>query len=421
MKYRSTRGRAPQLSLGEAIRRGVADDGGLYVPVELPRFSMRDFEGLTTLREIAARWLAPFFTGDAQAEHLQRICDRALSFPIPLKRLDQTTCVLELFHGPTAAFKDVGARFLAEYLSGDGVTSERTVLVATSGDTGGAVAGAFHRRPGFRVVVLFPKGRVSQRQEKQLTAWGDNVRALAVRGDFDACQRMVKEAFADSSLAKRHGLISANSINLGRLLPQAAYYAAAAVWHGGAVPTVFIPSGNLGNATGAMWARRTGMPLGKIVLAVNANRPVLDYFEGGEWAPRPTVSTLANAMDVGNPSNMERVRDLYPDRAEMLKDLAALGASDEQIRLSIGETFQEYGEIVCPHTAVAMYARAHYATPAAIVVATAHPAKFETIVEPIVGRKVPVPPELAVLLARPSQATEVEATIAALKNELSHP
>jgi threonine synthase len=324
--------------------------------------------------------------------------------------------VLELFHGPTAAFKDVGARFLARCLARLPAAAgrPRTVLVATSGDTGGAVAAAFHGQPGIEVAILFPKGRISARQEKQLTCWGSNVRSLAVRGDFDDCQRLVKAAFADPALRAHRELTSANSISLGRLLPQMTYYAAAAIWHlrsTGAAPGFVIPSGNVGNATACLWARELGLPIGEVVLATNANTVIPDYLAGGEWAPRATVPTLANAMDVGNPSNMERLFALFSGAATVRRAFRAFAVGDDAIREQIRRGPAEWGEVWDPHTATAVQVREQLGAGEWILVATAHPAKFESIVEPLIGRPVPVPPPLQALLDRPSSAVEIEPTL----------
>src|SRR5215831_14808727 len=286
MKFRSTRGNSPRLNISEAIQTSIAPDGGLYVPEKFPMFRLVDFDGIETWREIGIKILQPFFAGDLLATHLADICAEAFNFPINLNHLSAETAVLELFHGPTAAFKDVGARFLAACLSR--LPGQRTVLVATSGDTGGAVAAAFHEHPEIQVIVLFPKGKISPRQQQQLTCWGKSVRAFAVRGDFDDCQRMVKTAFATRAWADSHGLLSANSINLGRLLPQTVYYATAGLWYlrqRGAMPGFVIPTGNLGNAVAAFWARQMGMPVREIALATNANDAIPDYFASGSWKP----------------------------------------------------------------------------------------------------------------------------------------
>lgn len=415
MKYVSTRGASPPLGLSEAIQTGPAPDGGLYVPEYFPKFKVEDFDGLESLSDIAERFLAPFFEGDELSAHLSDICREAFNFPVPLVELDETTALLELFHGPTAAFKDVGARFLAACVSR--LPGRRTVLVATSGDTGGAVAAAFAGRANVEVVILFPKGLVSPRQEKQLTCRGAGVRAFAVRGDFDDCQRVVKAAFADRELNRARSLLSANSINLGRLLPQAAYHAAAGLWYlrrRGARAGLVVPTGNLGNAVAAFWARAAGLPVREIALATNANRAVPDYFTSGAWAARPTVRTLANAMDVGNPSNVERLLHLHPDFDELTSFARAFAVSDEEIERVISEEFGRRGRVFDPHTAAAVRARALLAAPHWVVVATAHPAKFESIVEPLVGREVEMPPALAALLDKESACEEIEPSLESL-------
>jgi threonine synthase len=303
--------------------------------------------------------------------------------------------------------------------------------VATSGDTGGAVAAAFHGRPGIEVAVLFPKGLVSPTQERQLTCWGGNVQSFAVRGTFDDCQRLVKQAFLDPELREQSELSSANSINLGRLLPQAVYYAATslAIWrqHGEKASFV-IPSGNLGNAAACTWARKLGLPIAEIVLAHNANRTVPDYLDSGEWRPRPSVATLASAMDVGNPSNMERLRALFPEVDDLRDAVSAFTIQDQDIRSRIRAGFEQFGQVWCPHTAAAAesYERLsgarHWSEGRRegrwVVVATAHPAKFREIVEPLIGRTVAVPQMLAKLFARPTECTEIEADLTALRAAL---
>ncbi len=426
MRFVSTRDAGHSATLSAALKRGIAADGGLYVPERFPAASAADFGSAAELAAVAPRFLAPFFAGDALAPELAAIVAEAFDFPVPLVPLATAgdAAVLELFHGPTAAFKDFGARFLAACmgrLHGDAART-LTILVATSGDTGGAVAAAFHGRPGIEVVVLFPRGLVSPRQELQLTCWGGNVKSLSVAGTFDDCQRLVKAAFADPALAARRELSSANSINVGRLLPQACYYvqASLATWRRTGQPTNFIvPSGNLGNALACVWAKRVGLPIGDIVLAFNANRSVPDYLESGEWQPRPSVATLASAMDVGNPSNMERLRHLYPDWRALGAALSAVTVSDAEIRARIAADRARLGQTWCPHTAIAAeaYARLDPARRAAgpwVLVATAHPAKFPETVEPLIGATLPVPPALARLLTLPRHATEIAATLDAL-------
>lgn len=431
MKYASTRDPAVTASLAHALEVGLASDGGLFVPETWPAHERDELARARELPELAARFLSPFAAGDVLAPELAALTRDAFDFPVPLVELADGPHVLELFHGPTAAFKDFGARFLAAALAQlrRGAARPLTILVATSGDTGGAVAAAFHRRPGFEVVILYPRGLVSPTQERQLTSFGDNVRAFAVRGRFDDCQRMVKEALRDPELGAERELSSANSINLGRLLPQAAYYAWASLAlarTAGAPVNFVVPSGNLGNACACLWARRCGLPIGAVVLAHNANRTVPDYLASGRLEPRASVATLASAMDVGDPSNLERVRALYPTVPELRTALTAVAIEDDAIRARIRADFARHGRIHCPHTAVA--AEAHARLSAAerargpwVLVATAHPAKFPETVEPLVGRAPELPPALARLLARPGRTEELEPDLAALRAALGAP
>ena len=429
MRYASTRNAQLRVDMSAALARGLAEDGGLYVPTEWPQLAPRsDPEDLPAL---AAEVLQPFAAGDALAGELPALCREAFDFPVPLVSLDAARWlgVLELFHGPTAAFKDFGARFLAAALARQVTGDERTleVLVATSGDTGGAVAAAFHKRRGTQVLVLFPEGLVSPTQQQQLTCWGDNVRSFAVRGRFDDCQRLVKQAFADTQLRANYRLSSANSINLGRLLPQSVYYWAASlqVWRQHQRRACFvIPSGNLGNATACVWARACGAPIDAIVLAHNANRTVPDYLSEGALRVRASVPTLSSAMDVGDPSNLERLRALYPEGSSLWAAVSAVSVDDEATRARIRADYERYGRIWCPHSAVAAEAHARLASAKSatgywIVVATAHPAKFREIIEPIIGRTLPLPDTLARLFERPSRFDRIDATLTALKTVLA--
>ena len=419
MRFRSTRSISPTLTLSEAIQKSLAPDGGLYVPESLPTFEIGDFDDLESWQEIGAKLLKPFFTGDVMQPHLGEICREAFNFPIPLKYIGDDTAVLELFHGPTAAFKDVGARFLAACISR--LPGRRTVLVATSGDTGGAVAAAFHEHPEIRVIILFPKNKVSPRQQSQLTCWGDSVRAFAVRGDFDDCQHIVKTAFRNREWAEAQGLLSANSINQGRILPQTVYYAAAGIWYlrqQGAAPGFIIPTGNLGNAVAAFWARGMGLPVREIILATNANHAVPDYFASGSWKPHLIIPTLANAMDVGNPSNMERLLHLNPEVRELRRIAQAVSVSDEEIASAIARGSTRWHQTWCPHTATAVHLRESLTTPHWIIVATAHPAKFESVVEPLIRKPLAVPPSLAKLLEQPSHFEEIDPEFEALAEAL---
>ncbi len=339
MRYFSTRGDGP-VNLDYALQNGIAADGGLFLAEKMPVYATRDFARAESIPEVARVLLEPFFGGSELEQDLKTILAETFSFPMPVTPLSSTgprVALLELYHGPTAAFKDVGARFLAACLSrleGDR-QAPLTILVATSGDTGGAVAAAFDGRPGMRVVVLFPDGRVSERQAHQLCCWSDNVVSLKVQGSFDDCQALVKAAMADPALSARHRFSSANSINIGRLLPQSTYYAYASLQHyrqTGNKPGFIIPTGNLGNAFACVMAREMGLPIGPVILATNANRTIAEYFETLAWLPRSSLQTLASAMDVGDPSNMERLRSLLGD-AEVLRDrLGVLSVSDDEIK-----------------------------------------------------------------------------------------
>jgi threonine synthase len=431
MQYQSTRDAAHCVGLGEAIARGLAPDGGLYVPTGLPSLRLDAFDGLGDVRAVAKVLLRPFAAGDALAESLPAIVDDAFTFPVPVVDVPASAeplSVLELFHGPTAAFKDFGARFLAatlERLPRTGDPRRLTILVATSGDTGGAVAAAFHRRPWVDVVVLYPRGLVSPRQEKQLACWGANVRTLAVAGSFDDCQRMVKDAFVDSELARALRLSSANSINVGRLLPQMAYYAVSSLQlyrRDGRKPNYLVPSGNLGNVAACLWARRVGLPIGDVVLATNANLTVSDYLRTGEWRPRPSLATLASAMDVGNPSNMERLRWLFGGVDGVRAQFEAVPVGDDEIRATIRRDHAALAQTWCPHTATAAHVYRQLPPERRqqrwVLVATAHPAKFNEVVEPLISASVPVPAALAELLALPSLQREIEPTLEALREVL---
>ncbi|HEY3658356.1 MAG TPA: threonine synthase [Steroidobacteraceae bacterium] len=423
----SSRGSAPAVTLTEAIRQGLAPDGGLYVPTRLPSVDVASFAGLMSLPEIARSSLSGFFEGDRLQSQLEQIADAAFNFDAPTTPViaaKDRLFALELFHGPTAAFKDFGARFLAETLQRleAGASQPLTILVATSGDTGGAVAAAFHLRPWVRIVILYPKGLVSPRQEQQLTCWGDNVISLRIDGSFDDCQRLVKEAFVDFALSQKHRFSSANSINIGRLLPQMVYYVASSLdveRRTGAKASYIIPAGNLGNAFAAVWARALGFPIGRIILAHNANRTVPDYLTSGVWQPRSSIPTLASAMDVGNPSNMERIRALYPTVVSIREQLSADSVDDATIRARIGEDFMQYGREWCPHTATAAEVYSRLSAEERrdqpwVLVATAHPAKFNEVVEPIIGKTIDIPESLGRLLRLPQHFLDLPPTLQAV-------
>ena len=415
MKFISTRGAAPAVSFPAALFAGLAPDGGLYVPETLGRLR---FEGLrgASLPEIGGV-IGAHFIGEAMPRAaLERLLANALDFPVPLVPLDAATRALELFHGPTFAFKDVGARVMARLMAHFNAEDRPlTVLVATSGDTGSAVAQAFFGLAGTRVVVLFPEGGVTPVQDAQFTTLGGNVTAVAVAGTFDDCQRLVKEAFSDVELRGRARLTTANSINIGRLVPQVFYYASAAL-SVEAPPVFSVPSGNFGNLTAGLWAWRLGVPIAGFVAATTVNDTVPRYLDSGRYEPRPSVPTLANAMDVGDPSNAERMRGLFADDRAALRAIVTPSVhTDAEVRTGIRDIWRRHGYVADPHTAIA-YLGLSAAAPAAvrILLATAHPAKFRDTVEPLIGEPVVCPRPLADALTRERTVERIAPTLAAL-------
>ena len=429
MRFVSTRGGGQPVSLSGAIRSGAAPDGGLYVPETLVAADLGALDPALPLDAFAARLLAPFFEGDALESELPAICTEALDFPLPIVTPDPrrpALRALELFHGPTGAFKDFGARFLMgcfDRLGSPG--GPLTVLAATSGDTGGAVGCAAEGRSAVRAVILYPKGRVSPFQQLQLTCWRDPVRALEVAGDFDDCQRLVKGAFADPSLSTEHRLTSANSINIGRLLPQLAFVAHAAVRlfaETGVKPGFVVPTGNLGHGYSVLLARALGLPVGPVVLATNANRTLAEWKLTGAYAARPSVATIANAMDVGAPSNFERLAALSREHQVARVELV----EDDAVRARIQWDYRESGYVWCPHSAIA--AEAFARLPEAerserpwIAAATAHPFKFAEAIEPLIGVTIEPPPMLKAILGRTARKTDIPADAAALAAALAEP
>jgi threonine synthase len=421
----STRGGAP-VAFRQALLAGLAPDGGLYVPETLPALDEQQWAGLrgASMADIGAAMLGPLLRDEIAAGDLQALLGDALTFPVPVVRLDEQLAVVELFHGPTFAFKDVGARVLARLMSHfhDVGQPPLTVLVATSGDTGGAVAQAFHGVPRTRVVVLYPHGQVSAVQEAQFTTLGGNVTAVAVQGTFDDCQRLAKQAFADPALRERAHLTSANSISLGRLLPQMIYYAHAVLQlESGARPVITVPSGNFGNLAAGLMAQRMGASIARFVAATTVNDTVPRYLASGRVEPRPSVSTLANAMDVGDPSNLERIRWMFGNDVDAIRAVVSASVhTDNDVRRGIRELDARYGYVADPHTAIAYLGAAEDpgppgdGAPGRLFLSTAHPAKFGDVVEPIIGRPVPIPAPLAEAMRRPRQVTRIEPRLAAL-------
>ena len=425
MKFISTRKSSPAVTASAALKQGLAPDGGLYIPEKWPALKPSDFDADKTMQEVAVRLLTPFFAGDKLQKELKSICNEAFNFPISNRPLiTGKLAVLELFHGPTSAFKDVGARFLAQCLGRlqAGKETKLKILVATSGDTGGAVASAFDGVAGTQVVVLYPKGLVSPRQEHQLGCWGDNITTVRVAGRFDDCQALVKAAFVDEDFTSKHALSSANSISIGRLLPQMVYYAWSSLVYWriiGKRLNYVIPAGNVGNSLACIWAKKVGLPIGKVVLATNENHTIPDFMKDGIWAPRKSKQTLASAMDVGNPSNMERLRSLFPDLGDLREAVRVFSVTDDEIRQTIKQVKTKWDYVICPHTATAFFAKEKLSAEdqdlAWTLVSTAHPAKFDEIVAPLIDKKVDIPPALAALLRRPASCIDIQPDLEALR------
>jgi threonine synthase len=400
------------------------------MPAEIARHSPEELEAFRSLpfTEVCFRVVRPFATPDVPEEILWQIVSEAINFPVKLVSLSPGLHVLELFHGPTLAFKDFGARFMAR-LMGYFVRGESrplTVLVATSGDTGSAVAHGFLGVPGIRVVILYPSKRISEAQEKQFTTLGENITALEVSGAFDDCQRLVKQAFADEGLNKRAFLTSANSINVGRLLPQMFYHVAAyrQLPVASTPLVVAVPSGNFGNLTAGLFAKRIGLPVARFIAATNANDVVPRYLLSGEFQPRPALATFSNAMDVGDPNNFPRLLDLCRGRLELVqKEIWGHSATDEETLKEMESVWGRYRYIADPHTAIGLiaweaYKREHPEPAQGLVLATAHPAKFGDVVVKAIGSAPPLPNRLAAYLQRPKLSLPISSQYDDLKQFL---
>ncbi len=416
MQYFSTNRQSPDVSLQEAVFRGLPPDNGLYMPERVPVLSADFFAQIDrlTLPEIAFEVTNALLGDDIPAADLTQIVQKAVQFPAPTVEIEPDVHVLELFHGPSMAFKDFGARFMAALMSYflKKEAREIHILVATSGDTGGAVAQGFYKTPGVRVTILYPTGKVSEIQEKQLTTLGGNVTALEVDGSFDDCQRLVKQAFLDPELRRRFNLASANSINISRLIPQAFYYFGAyAQLKLRGKPLVFsVPSGNFGNLSAGLLAWRMGLPVKQFIAATNLNRVVPDYLDSGEYRPKPSIETISNAMDVGNPSNFIRMQLLAGEQWDEVRSVVSGSFYDDAMtRQAIKRVHERTGYVMCPHTAVAYLALKNYLrhtdeTASGVFLSTAHPAKFLPTVEEAIGQPLPLPERLAHLLDKKKSA-----------------
>ncbi len=433
MQLISTRGGpvAGVRTFRDALFLGQAPDGGLFVPVSLPHLPTSVRAALPDLSFPERAFVAARHLLGREIPHdiLRAAVRDALDFPVPLREIEPDVHLLELFHGPTHSFKDVGARFMARMMTAlrDPGSPPLTILAATSGDTGGAVAHAFHGLAGVRVAVLYPFGRVSPRQEAQFAALGGNVTAVAVRGAFDDCQRLVRRAFADPDLGARLSLTSANSINIGRLIPQTFHYLHAwselAPAATGSAPVFSVPSGNFGNLAAGLIARRSlGMSLARFVAATNENDVVPEYLSGRGFRPRPSVETISSAMDVGDPSNFRRILHMFGDRDSLRSALVASSWTDRETRDCIGGLWRRRGVAIDPHTAVGLLAlrRELRRRPGArgVVLATAHPAKFAETVEPLIGQALPVPPGIARVIDRPRRSVVIDPELSELRDVL---
>lgn len=414
--YKSTRNNSPLLAFDEAIFQGLAPDGGLYLPKTHPSYNESynaDVRASKSLAEVAYHTIAPYMQGSVVYPGLEALLQEALNFEVPLKLLDQKKglYVLELFHGPTLAFKDVGARFMARVFSE--VIKKRServlILAATSGDTGSAVAQGFLGVPNIDVCILYPKGKVSFLQEKQITTNGQNVTAVEVDGSFDDCQRLVKQALKDFKAPKDVHLSTANSINIARLLPQASYYAWAYQQAAEALSYI-VPSGNFGNITSGLMAHKSGLEAKGFSAAVNANDIFPTYLQSGKYEPKASVSTLSNAMDVGAPSNFERLTSLFDQNLEAMRSkVDALSVTDQQTVHAIQEVYERYGYVMCPHTATAyVMSSASKKESPSVILATAHPAKFRETVNKALGFEISLPERLAACLQKESKVTYLE-------------
>ncbi|MEZ4985949.1 MAG: threonine synthase [Saprospiraceae bacterium] len=426
----STKNRDIQVDLQEAVFKGLPDDNGLYMPNEVPQLPADFFEALPnmTLQEIGVAVCKHLFNGAIPDEDIEQIVNTAIDFPAPVVQLDKEKYVLELFHGPSLAFKDFGARFMAQLMSYFNRDQEKdlTILVATSGDTGGAVAAGFYQTPGIRVVILYPKGKVSALQEKQLTTLGHNITAIEVDGTFDDCQALVKQAFLDQSLRSQFRISSANSINISRLIPQSFYYFEA--WKqvvnmtgdSNAKVVFCVPSGNFGNLTAGLLAHQMGLPVHHFIAATNVNDVVPVYLEGGVYEPRPSVRTISNAMDVGNPSNFARMIDVFAAAKGkgLAEDIAiwnrmksiiiGYGIDDLATEDAVREVYGKYDYILDPHGAVGYLAleawQKEHPNTCGVVLETAHPSKFKEDMDRILGMDTPVPDRLAALANKQKEA-----------------
>jgi len=429
MNYYSLNRQSPSVNFKEAAIKGQAPDKGLYFPEHIPVFDSAFFHNMDKMidEEIAYQVIRPYVGESIPEEALRTIVRETINFEIPLLKITENIFSLELFHGPTLAFKDVGARFMSRCLGYFSKEKHQKlmVLVATSGDTGGAVANGFYDVHGVDVVILYPSGKVSKVQEKQLTALGKNIHALEVNGNFDDCQQLVKQAFADEGLGRKLLLTSANSINVARWLPQQFYYFFAwQQWpYKKQPPVVSVPSGNFGNLCAAMLAHASGLPVQHFVAACNANDAVPEFLETGNYHPKKTIATISNAMDVGDPSNFIRILEIFDDNIlELKRMLSAFSITDDETRATIRKIYEQYGYLLDPHGAVGYLSLERYLEnkpeQKGFFVETAHPVKFYDVVEPVIKQKIPLPFSIIDIIDKQKAATGMDADYSELKNFL---
>lgn len=429
MRLYSTKNKSKFVSLKEAVFKGLPEDNGLYMPESIPTLPSSFFQNLNSLsfQEIGIEVCKTLFKGAIPDKDIRELVEASITFPAPLVSLNEEKKVLELFHGPSLAFKDFGARFMAQLMSYFNKEDERelVILVATSGDTGGAVAAGFHKTPGIKVVILYPSGKVSYLQEKQLTTLGHNITALEIDGTFDDCQSLVKQAFLDQELSHKIRLSSANSINIARLIPQSFYYFEAfkQLENTGYKVVFSIPSGNFGNLTAGLFAKKMGLNVHQFIAATNVNDVVPEFLSTGSYKPRPSIRTISNAMDVGNPSNFARMMDLFGFTWNSFKkDIKGYALTDEETKEGMKEVFDKYNYVIDPHGAVGYLALKKYQQETngtcGIILETAHPTKFLDDVEEILEQKVEVPERLAVLANETKIATKMTTHFDEFKNWL---
>ena len=423
MKYYSTNRQAPTVSFREAVVQGQAPDGGLYFPDEIPLFEKHILS--RDKNEIAFSVMRNYAGDEIPADVLKQIAQEAVAFDFPLVPLKENMDILELFHGPTLAFKDVGARFMSRCLGYFNEANQKkvTVLVATSGDTGGAVANGFEGVHGVEVIILYPAGKVSPVQELQLTTCGTNIFAIEIEGSFDDCQAMVKTAFRDEDLRSVYQLTSANSINVARWLPQQLYYLfAMQQWKGKSRPVVSVPSGNFGNICAGMLAFKSGLPIGHFIAACNSNDTIPHFLQTGQMPEKPAVATISNAMDVARPSNFVRILEIFGDIEAVKKHLTAVSISEEKTRETIRQVYAQNGYTLDPHGAVGFAALQEFLAEEpghnGFVLGTAHPVKFPDVVEAETGTPPPIPEELIPLFEKEKRSTVLPASFEKLKSYL---